>query len=106
MTDTVVPVSTVTAETGSGQAGATGSTLANPLVVLVQDVGGNPIAGATVAWTVTTANATLQATLLPPAADGRASTQLVLGNTAGPVTVTAVVAGKTATFIETATSGS
>ena len=91
---------------GNGQSGTTGTTLAQKLTVKVNGSDGNPYAGATVTFAVASGSATLNpSTAQQTASDGTASTTVTLGNTAGPVTVTASVTGlTTVTFSLTATA--
>lgn len=82
----------ITVLDGDNQSGLVGSTLGKPLLVRVTDTRDRPVAGATVAFSITSA-ATAQAA---PASvltdsDGRASSTLTLGSTPGTVTGKAVV---------------
>ena len=79
--------------TGDGQEGASGAALAEPLVVLVQDQNGDPLAGATVTFSVTAGGGTLSALTATTDAQGRATTTLTLGSQPGANTVVATVAG-------------
>jgi hypothetical protein len=91
---------------GEPQTGAAGTALAQPLVVRVTDANGNPVAGTTVAFAVTSGGGTVTPTSAVTDAQGRASATLTLGVAAGAQTVTATVAGLPAvTFSVTATAG-
>ncbi|MBI1967609.1 MAG: Ig-like domain-containing protein [Gemmatimonadetes bacterium] len=80
---------------GDAQTGGFGATLPQPLVVVVIGSDGNPFAGATVAWTVTSGVASLNPTTSQSDLNGRAQTTVTLGTTTGTVTITATVAGIT-----------
>src|SRR5574341_186583 len=91
---------------GDAQTGVVGSALAQPLAACVTDAFGNPVAGVTVAWTVSSGGATLASPTSPTDATGRATNTVTLGPTAGTVAVAATVsglAGSPLTFTETAT---
>ncbi len=75
----------LTKESGHDQQGLVGATLANPFVVLVTDQNGNPLAGASVTFTVTSGVGTLSSESDSTDANGRASTTLTLGNNIGQV---------------------
>jgi hypothetical protein len=94
----------IAAVSGVGQAGTVGSTLASPLVFEVTSASDAPVAGVTVAFTVTSGSATLSPTSAVTGTDGTASTQLTLGSAAGTVEVTATVQGRTLTARATATA--
>ena len=94
---------TLTKVSGPRQQAAAGSALAQPFVVLVLDQYGDPLAGATVTFSVTTGGGTLAATTGTTDADGRAATTLTLGRTPGTTTVQATVADlEPVTFTATA----
>jgi 5-hydroxyisourate hydrolase-like protein (transthyretin family) len=78
---------------GNNQTAAVGTALPQPLVVQVRDGQGNPQAGVSVGFSVIAGNGTLSSTTATTDANGRASTALTLGTTAGAVTVTAASAG-------------
>ena len=84
---------TVTDLSGHRPAGVAGAALTEPFVVLVLDQHQDPLAGATVTFTVTAGGGTLSATTDTTDADGRASTTLTLGRQPGPNTVQATVDG-------------
>ena len=83
----------VTGISGIEQQGPAGEALGQPFVVLVQNPNGDPLAGATVTFMVTSGGGTLSVTTATTDANGRASTTLTLGPDPGPNTVTATVAG-------------
>ncbi|WP_284351221.1 Ig-like domain-containing protein [Roseisolibacter agri] len=82
---------------GAGQSGDPGSTLATPLVVQVSSASGAPVAGVPVTFVVSSGSATVTTGTAVTDAAGRAQTQVVLGSVAGPVQVTASVAGTSLT---------
>jgi uncharacterized protein (TIGR03437 family) len=78
---------TATPVSGDGQTGATGQAL-SPLVAVVKDQLGSPMPSITVSWVVISGSATLTApTSTVTDANGRASTGITLGSTAGAVVV-------------------
>ena len=85
------PPSTVAVISGDGQQGVPGVALAQPLVVEVRDQYGDPVAGATVVFTVTAGGGTLSDTTVTTNADGRAATTLTLGSRPGPNAVEATI---------------
>ena len=80
---------------GDGQGGPLGATLPQQLVVVVIGTDAKPYANAAVTWAVTSGAATVNPALVQSNASGVAATTVTLGNTLGPVTVTASVAGVT-----------
>jgi hypothetical protein len=94
----------IAAVSGAGQTGTVGSTLASPLVFEVTSASDAPVAGVTVAFSVTSGSATLSPASAVTGTDGTASTQLTLGSAAGTVEVTATVQGRTLTARATATA--
>jgi trimeric autotransporter adhesin len=89
---------------GDGQSAQVGAALGAPLVVRVLDTGGAPLPGITVSFAVTTGAATLNVASVATGADGRAGVTVTMGNSAGPVAITATVAGlPTVRFSLTAT---
>jgi hypothetical protein len=88
---------------GDAQSGLVSAALAAPLVILVKDGAGNPLANASVAFAVSGGGGTLSATSAVTDATGQAQTVLTLGPAAGPNTVTATTPGAAAsiTFTET-----
>ena len=81
---------TLTKVSGVEQQVPAGS-LAKPYVVLVRDQNGDPLAGATVTFAVTTGGGTLSAETATTDADGRAAATLTLGPQPGTNTVEATV---------------
>ena len=80
----IVPVAArLVVISGAGQTGAAGSTLAQPLVVEVQAADNLPVAGASVAFRAITAGARVTTATAIADANGRASSALTLGPTAG-----------------------
>ena len=91
---------------GDTQSGTTGTTLAQPFVVEVQDASRVAFAGVPVTFAVTAGGGTLSATNTTTDTNGRAESTLTLGNTAGTNTVRVSIQGvsQTATFTATATT--
>jgi len=83
---------TIFIASGNGQSGAVGSTLADSLVVRVNDRFGNPVPGSIVAWAAT-GGGSVSPTSSATGATGLAATQRTLGTTAGPQGATATLAG-------------
>ena len=97
----------ITAVSGMDQSGQVGTTLVNPLVVLVADAFGNPISGIDVVWTADGGGSVSSATTTT-GADGQTSVTRTLGTTAVPQRTLASVdglAGSPVTFLHTATAG-
>ncbi|MEP6731035.1 MAG: carboxypeptidase regulatory-like domain-containing protein [bacterium] len=93
------------AGTGSGQHASVGAALSHPLVVNVTDRYGNPVLGASIQWSVkanSVASAALGSATSVTDVNGNASTLVTLGNTAGPLVVTAKVGPLTFDFSATA----
>jgi len=78
---------------GDNQTGDIGTALANPLKVKVTDQFGNGTPGLNVAWQSTSDSASVAPTTAITDASGIAQTVVTLGDTAGPVTITATMAG-------------
>ncbi|MEO6701696.1 MAG: putative Ig domain-containing protein, partial [Jatrophihabitantaceae bacterium] len=101
---------TITATSGMNQAGTAGQPFAQRLVATVLDSMGNPVAGATVTFTVTSGSATFAggtkaATAISDGSGQASAPVLTAGKTAGPVTVTATSGSASpATFSETVLS--
>jgi alpha-tubulin suppressor-like RCC1 family protein len=74
---------------GTGQEDLVGRTLAEPMVVEVMDEHGNRVAGTEVVWSIAAGSGTVSPVATTTDSAGRASTTLTLGNSVGPVTVTA-----------------
>ncbi len=77
---------------GGGQEGMAGSTLAETVVVRVDDAGGSPVAGATVTFAAAEGHGTADPAAADTDADGLAATTWTLGDAAGAQTLTASVA--------------
>lgn len=74
---------TITKFSGDNQSGTAGAALANSLVVQVKDSNGNPQSGETVNFAVTSGGGSVSPTSVVTDNDGKASTVLTLGTTAG-----------------------
>lgn len=81
----------ISAVSGNEQFAAPGAPVANPLVVLVVDEGGNPFPNAPVHWTVTGGGGALADTTSTSDASGHARMQYTAGQTVGVATVSAMV---------------
>jgi plastocyanin len=75
--------------TGDGQAWMVGTVLPKPLAVTVADQYGNGVPGTAIAWQVTSGSATVSPANATSSASGVAQTTVTLGNTPGPITITA-----------------
>ncbi|MGH7579624.1 MAG: galactose oxidase-like domain-containing protein [Gemmatimonadales bacterium] len=90
---------------GNGQVGLVSQPLAEPLVVVVEDQEGQPLAGVTVSWSVG-GGGSVDPAQVASGADGRVAVQRVLGDVAGVVTTTASVGDLPAVvFTSTAAHG-
>src|SRR3954452_9388161 len=92
---------------GNGQTGPVQQPLPSPLVVLVTDDAGNPVAGVSVHWSAQ-GGGTVSNESVNTDSQGHASVQRVLGATSGEQTTTATVSGldgSPVTFVSTATPG-
>ncbi|HTW64675.1 MAG TPA: Ig-like domain-containing protein [Bryobacteraceae bacterium] len=98
LTVTAGPPAIVNLIQGNNQSGPPGATLTTPLVVQVTDEGGNILAGTPVVWTVASGSATLTQIISVTDINGHASAVAILGNTAGPVQITATAGSATAIF--------
>jgi plastocyanin len=90
---------------GDNQTGTAGAALANPLVVLVTDPDGDPVADVTVTWTILSGGGSLASSTSTTNAQGQAEITYTLGADGGTYTVRAAVAGTTplaTTFTATA----
>lgn len=101
-----VPPSQLRVVSGSGQSAPAGSTLPHAVTVQVLTSGGQPVAGVTVGFAVTSGGGSLSAASRVTASDGKASVTWTLGATLGTQQVTASVSGLppavvTATAIQT-----
>jgi sugar lactone lactonase YvrE len=94
----VGPAASVTAAAGSGQRALTNATFATPLQVIVKDVYGNPVSGATVTFAApsTGASASLSSGSVKSNSAGTISVTAIANTSAGAYTVTATVPGLTA----------
>ena len=106
-TATTGPAALVVKQAGDGQSGNVGSAVADSLVVKVTDAYANPVAGATVHWTATTAGTRVDPTDVATDAQGLARTKLTLSGTSGANAVTATVSGlPPVSFAATGVAGS
>ncbi len=87
------PADTLVKVSGDSQSGTPGNALANPFVVEVQDEDGEPLAGHTVAFSVTAGGGSLSETSDVSDENGRAQTTLTLGSERGINSVQASVPG-------------
>jgi hypothetical protein len=83
---------------GDGQTTIVGESFSEPLVVEARDAQGNVVSGLPVAFAVTSGTASVGSTSVNTGSNGRASTTVTAGATAGPVVVTATAADLSATF--------
>lgn len=82
---------------GNQQTGAPGATLANPLIVEVQDSSGNPVSGQTVNFAASP-GATISPASAITGANGQASAQMRMPANAGVALATAQAGAQVATF--------
>jgi len=80
---------------GDNQTGPTGTPLGNPIKVKVADQFGNGTSGVSVTWQSTSDSASVNPASSMSDATGIAQTVVTLGDTAGPITITATKAGLT-----------
>ena len=78
---------------GNNQSGTAGQTLSQPLTATLTDGCGTPVVGGAVTWQVTKGSATLVSTVNTSDGQGRVSTKVTLGQSAGSVTITVSTAG-------------
>lgn len=91
---------------GDGQTGQVGNALTTAVEVRADDRLGNPVAGASVAFSVSAGGGSVGSASVTTAATGKASTTWTLGRVAGAAQSAAASAqGKTATLSATATAG-
>jgi adhesin/invasin len=92
---TVGAPSAVTIVSGNQQtAPASGSNVSSPLVAMITDMGGNPISGATVSWSVVPSTAaTTFAEHNTAGTDGKVSTNVKIASPTGSFSVIATVTG-------------
>jgi hypothetical protein len=93
------------AVSGNNQSATVSKALPMPFIVAVKDANGNPVAGTTVAFAVTSGGGTLSASSVTTNTAGQAQTSLTVGATAGTNTVTASVTGLTGSPITFTASG-
>jgi galactose oxidase-like protein len=92
---------------GDGQSGTVGTTLIDPLAVLVTDGTGDPVQGVTVRWDAGGSGSVSAATAVT-GTNGKATVQRTLGSDPGQQTTTATVSGldgSPVTFVSTAVDG-
>ena len=87
---------------GGGQEGMAGTTLAEAVVVRVDDAGGSPVAGATVTFAAAEGHGSADPAMVDTDADGLAGTTWTLGDAAGAQTLTASAAGDVSADIRAA----
>lgn len=87
---------------GDGQTGTVGFALAEPLLVRVTDVYGNPVRGAGVTWMSTGGGGSLSPTIASTDSLGLARATWTLGIAPGAHAATAAAAGATVSFAATA----
>ena len=92
----------IVAVSGGGQEGMAGGTLAEAVVVRVDDGGGSPVAGATVTFSAAEGHGSADPATSATDAAGVARTTWTLGNAAGAQTLTASVAEGVSTDIRAA----
>ena len=97
----------ITVSSGNNQSAAVNTNYASPLVVVVQDVAGDPVPNITVTWAVLgkIAGGTLSATTSITDANGLASNTVTANSNAGSFVVTASAVGTPAQFTLTNTAG-
>jgi hypothetical protein len=96
----------VVVNSGNAQTAAAGTAATDSLAAKVLDQYGNPVAGATVQWTVTAGAGSVSPTSVTSSVTGLAKTRLTLGAGLGANAVTATVTGLApATFTATAIAG-
>ncbi len=80
---------------GAGQSGNINSALAQPIIVQVQDLGGNGVAGKLVTFLIVTGGGSVSVTSGTSDASGNVSTVWTLGATVGPQSISATATGLT-----------
>jgi hypothetical protein len=85
--------SSLSIASGNHQTGTVGTSLGQKLVVQALGADGNPSAGGTVTFSVTSGMASVSPATVTIGADGIAATSVTLGGTAGAIQITASVAG-------------
>ncbi|MCX6132220.1 MAG: FG-GAP-like repeat-containing protein [Ignavibacteriales bacterium] len=86
---------TIALASGNNQSSLVSTALANPFVVTITDVGGNPVPGVSVTYAISSVPSgatgqSLSTTTTTTNSSGQASTLLTLGNKTGTYTVTAI----------------
>lgn len=96
----VVIVGGITVVSGDAQTALVGQAFAQPLVVVAKDTQNNPLAGASVTFTVTSGTGAITGSPATTDASGRATVTVTAGNTAGALVITASAGGSStpATF--------
>lgn len=89
---------------GNGQVDTVGRTLPTPLIARVTDLGGNPVAGVTVSWSVISGGGTLDRSSSVSNLSGIAFADLTLGTVPGPHLVRAAMASPAVSVDFTATA--
>ncbi|MCX5762290.1 MAG: Ig-like domain-containing protein, partial [Gemmatimonadetes bacterium] len=98
---------TIAADSGQAQTGTAGATLAQPLVVLVTDSLGNPIAGRSITWAVGSGGGSVDSTTTVTNAAGRTRVRFTPGVGANSATATSAgLTGSPVTFTATGTVSS
>jgi adhesin/invasin len=103
---TTTTIAKASTNSGDAQTGTVGQSLATPLSVVVTEDGA--VAGATVAWSTTAPNASVNPTSAATDVNGIASTVWTLGTASGAQTATATLSGASGspvTFTATAAAG-
>lgn len=104
VTGVVGPPASLTKVAGDGQTAPVNTAVATPPAVVVRDVAGNAVAGATVTFTVAAGGGSITGGSATTDANGRAAVgSWTLGTTAGVNTLAASVSGVTGTAAFTAT---
>jgi adhesin/invasin len=83
---------------GDAQSAAIGSTLPNPLVVMVIDQNGSPLSGVAVTWNLVSADGALSATSSTTDASGLAQVVWTLGSVPGSETAAASAGSYSTSF--------
>jgi hypothetical protein len=102
---TLSPVMHLAVTSGDAQSGTVATTLAKPLVVTATDVGGNPVPGVSIAWSVVSGGGTFTSAATATAMDGTAATSFTLGHKAGAVMLTATVQGVSGVSVTLSATG-
>ena len=98
-------IASIVIVSGTPQSGPIGATLAQPLVVRIEDQSGAPVEGVLVTWTVTSGGGTVTPAQSTSDVNGLASTSFRLGNSLGTNTATARIdQSSSVVFTATATT--